>query len=91
MPRILFSLILFLSLGLNADEPPAEDGKKSAWNVSSDQYYTREVTIDTVEVVGPPTDGACAEVESSSRGVGSRRRSSSLGEIVMMKATGREL
>ncbi len=49
MHRILLSLLLFTSPGLFADESADGSEEKPKWNVSSDQYHTREITIDTTE------------------------------------------
>ena len=49
MQRILLSLLLIISTGLFADESSNDSEEKSKWDVSSDQYHTREVTIDTIE------------------------------------------
>ena len=49
MQRLVLSLLLSISPDLFAEES-AEDSEESAkWDVSSDQYHTSEVTIDTTE------------------------------------------
>jgi imidazolonepropionase-like amidohydrolase/Tol biopolymer transport system component len=49
MHRILLSLLLALSTNLFAEESPDGSEEKPKWNVSSDQYHTKEVSIDTTE------------------------------------------
>ncbi len=45
--RVLFSLLFFTNLQVLADDPAAEDEEKAKWEVSSDQYHTQEINIDT--------------------------------------------
>lgn len=49
MQRILLILLLLISPCLWADESIDDPEKKSEWDVSSDQYHTREIVIDTTE------------------------------------------
>ncbi len=49
MQRILLSLLLIISTNLFADEPADGSEEKAKWDVSSEQYHTREITIDTTE------------------------------------------
>ena len=49
MQRILLSILLIISTNLFADESSDESEEKAKWDVSSDQYHTREITIDTTE------------------------------------------
>jgi imidazolonepropionase-like amidohydrolase/Tol biopolymer transport system component len=49
MQRILFSLILLFSSTIFADESSDEAEEEAKWDVSSDQYYTQEINIDTTE------------------------------------------
>ncbi len=49
MPRFLLSLILFVSLNILAGEPVDPEEEKTNWDVSSDQYHTREINIDTTQ------------------------------------------
>ena len=49
MQRILLSLLLIISTNLFADESSDGSEEKAKWDVSSDQYHTREITIDTTE------------------------------------------
>jgi imidazolonepropionase-like amidohydrolase/Tol biopolymer transport system component len=43
----LLSMIYFISLPIMANEPVPESDVKTKWNVSSDQYHTQEISIDT--------------------------------------------
>jgi imidazolonepropionase-like amidohydrolase/Tol biopolymer transport system component len=47
MQRILLSLFLFFSPSLFADESSDSSAEKTKWNVSSDENYSQEITIDT--------------------------------------------
>lgn len=49
MQRILLSLLFVISPQLFAVEPSEESKDKPKWDVSSDQYHTQEITIDTTE------------------------------------------
>jgi Tol biopolymer transport system component/imidazolonepropionase-like amidohydrolase len=49
MRRILLSLILLISPTIFADETTRDSEEKAKWDVSSDQYYTQEINIDTSE------------------------------------------
>jgi len=49
MHRILISLLLIISPNLFAEEPSDANEEKLKWDVSSDQYHTSEITIDTTE------------------------------------------
>lgn len=49
MQRLLLSLLLLTSPSLFADESSEISEEKAKWNVSSDQYHTSEVNIDTTE------------------------------------------
>ena len=49
MQRLVLSLLLFISPTLFADESSDGSVENTKWNVSSDQYHTAEVTIDTTE------------------------------------------
>jgi len=49
MQRLLLSLLLFTSPTLFADESADGSKEDAKWDVSSDQYHTREVNIDTTE------------------------------------------
>ncbi len=49
MQRLVLSLLLFISPTLFADESVDGSEENTKWNVSSDQYHTAEVTIDTTE------------------------------------------
>jgi len=49
MPRILFSLFLFFSLGVHAADTPPDNGEEPEWSVGSDEHYTQQVNIDTNE------------------------------------------
>jgi len=47
MQRILLSLFMFISSYALADESADGAEEKASWDVSSDQYYTQEINIDT--------------------------------------------
>jgi len=47
MQRILFSLILLINSAVLAGESTEGSEEKSKWDVSSDQYHTQEISIDT--------------------------------------------
>ena len=47
MQRILLSLVLFISSTVLADDSKEKSEEKAKWDVSSDQYYTQEINIDT--------------------------------------------
>ncbi len=49
MQRLLLSLLLFTSPTLFADEPADGPEEKAKWDVSSDQYHTSKISIDTTE------------------------------------------
>ena len=49
MQRILLSLLLIASAKVSADETTEESKEEAKWDVSSDQYYTQEISIDTTE------------------------------------------
>ena len=49
MPRMLYTLLILVCLNVFAQETPPEETEKPAWNVSSEQYYTQDVSIDTTE------------------------------------------
>jgi len=49
MPRFLFCLFLFFSLGVHAADSLPDNGEKPEWDVSSDEHYTQQVNIDTNE------------------------------------------
>ncbi len=49
MQRLLLSLLLFTSPILFADESSDGSEEKAKWDVSSDQYHTSEISIDTTE------------------------------------------
>ena len=49
MHRILLSLFLFISPTAFADDSTDESEEKAKWEVSSDQYHTQEIIIDTTE------------------------------------------
>ena len=49
MQRLLLSLLLTISPTLFAGETASESEENTKWDVSSDQYHTNEVTIDTTE------------------------------------------
>jgi imidazolonepropionase-like amidohydrolase/Tol biopolymer transport system component len=49
MQRILLSFLLITSPQLFADESIEEPREKSKWVVTSDQYHTQEINIDTTE------------------------------------------
>jgi imidazolonepropionase-like amidohydrolase/Tol biopolymer transport system component len=49
MQRILLGLFLLISFGVLAGEAGEKTDEEAAWDVNADQYYTREVTIDTDE------------------------------------------
>ena len=47
LQRILLSLFLFISPYVFAEESTDGSEEKTKWDVSSDQYHTQEITIDT--------------------------------------------
>lgn len=49
MQRILLILSLFISPQIWADDTSESDEEKPKWDVSSDQYHSQEITIDTTE------------------------------------------
>jgi len=49
MHRILISLLLIVSPPIFADEPAEDAKEESKWDVTSDQYHTQEISIDTTE------------------------------------------
>ncbi len=49
MQRILLCLFLFISPPIVAEECLESSEEESKWDVSSDQYHTQEISIDTTE------------------------------------------
>jgi len=47
MQRFLLCLVLFTSMNIFADESADSAEEKATWDVSSDQYHTRQINIDT--------------------------------------------
>lgn len=49
MQRTLLTLIFLASLPVFAEEPASDPKEDAKWNVSSDQYHTQEINIDTTQ------------------------------------------